>query len=94
MSDFIDAVKNIGNVDERDTLIDALDALEHEPSAEVGLAAAILAERYLESILDLTCTERALLSAAIERSATPDGWASAYAGFASLWARVRVKESR
>ncbi len=46
----------------------AIEALENEPSADVGLAAAKLA-RYVENIDDLSENETALLGAAISRSA-------------------------
>jgi hypothetical protein len=49
-------------------LIDAIDSLENEPSADVGLAAAELA-RYVEYIDDMSEDETALLGAAISRSA-------------------------
>ena len=89
MSDFIDAVTNTDDVDERDLLLDMLDLLEHQPSGEVGLAAAKFAERILDSVADLSVTERALLSTAIEKAKTPEGWASALVVFESLYLRVR-----
>jgi hypothetical protein len=82
-------------IDERDTLLDAIDALEHEPSADVGVAAARLARRYLDNIDDLSEKERALLTAAIASSsngsAADEGCSLARAGFVSIWMRVRER---
>ncbi len=91
MSDFIDAVTNTDDVDEYDTLLDMLDLLEHQPSTEVGLAAAKFAERILDSVADLSVTERALLSTAIEKAKTLEGWESALAAFRCLYLRVRER---
>jgi hypothetical protein len=89
MSDFTDAVTNTDDVDEYDTLLDMLDLLEHQPSSGVGLAAAKLAERYMDCILDLSVNERALLTTAIEKKMTSAGADSALVAFKSLYLRVR-----
>jgi hypothetical protein len=88
-SEFIASMRH-SPIDELDTLVDAMDALEHEPSADVGLAAASLARRYLRNIGDLSDTERANLSAAV--LAEPNEACSlALTGFVSLWLRVRKR---
>ena len=92
-SEFIEAMQT-SPIDELDTLVDAIDALENEPSADVGLAAAKLARRYVENIDDLSESETALLSAAIARSAAgahDEACSPALAGFDSLWSRVRER---
>jgi hypothetical protein len=91
MSDFIDAVTNTDDVDDYDTLLDMLDALEHESGGETGRAAAIFAARILDCVADLSVTERALLSTAIEKAKTREGWESALAAFRLLYLRVRER---
>ncbi len=86
-------------VDERDTLIDAIDALENEPCDEVAGAAARLARRYLKGIADLTDREQELLTAAAEQdssrfattgpSRASETCSLALAGFFALWLRIR-----
>lgn len=96
MAEFVEAMQN-SPVDERDTIIDAIDALEHEPCAEVAGAAARLARRYLDGIADLTDREHALLTAAVaqDSSTGPSGASEtcslALAGFFALWLRVRER---
>ena len=100
-AEFVEAMQN-SPVDERDTLIDAIDALEHEPGAEVADAAVRLARRYLDGISDLTGRERALLTAAVarnsesstasKRASEPDETCSlALAGLSAIWLRVRER---
>lgn len=90
--DFVDAMQH-SPVDERDMLVDAIDALEHEPSAEVADAGVRLARRYLEGIADLTNSESALLNAAVESkgSGFHETCALALAGLVALWLRVRER---
>lgn len=87
MGDAID--DNDPPADEYDTLLDMLDMLRHESTAEVGLAAAIFAARILDSVADLSETESAFLTTAIEQSTNPVGWESALAVFKLLYLRVR-----
>ena len=96
MAEFVEAMQN-SPLDERDTLVDAIDALEHEPGPEVANAGAKLARRYLDVISDLTDHERALLTAAVERNANGPSGADetcslALAGLFSLWLRVRERQ--
>ena len=89
MCDAIDAQNNNDPpADDYDTLLDLLDALENQFSAEVGLAAAIFAARILDSVADLSETESAFLTTAVEQT-NPVGWESALAAFKLLYLRVR-----
>jgi hypothetical protein len=93
MAAFVESMQN-SPVDERDTLIDAIDALENEPCDEVADAAARLARRYLDGIADLTDREHALLTAAVEQDSATTGPSGAtcslaLAGFFALWLRIR-----
>ena len=98
MGDFVDAhesdasdASDASQADERDMLLDILDSLEHEPSEEVALVAAMLASRYLENIGDLSEMETANLIAAANADPRGFAWtcACAHAGMRSLWLRVR-----
>ena len=90
MGDAIDAQNNNDPpADEYDTLLDLLDKLQHEYSAEIGLSAAIFAARILDSVADLSETESALLTTAIEQSTSQVGQDSALVAFKSLFLRVR-----
>jgi hypothetical protein len=92
-SELVEAMQT-SPIDELDTLVDAIDALENEPSADVGLAAAKLARRYVENIDELSENETALLGAAISRSAAgnhDEACSPALAALTSLWRRVRER---
>jgi hypothetical protein len=89
MGDAIDAQNNDDVDDDYDILLDMLDALEHQPSTEVGLAAGIFAERILDSVADLSETESAFLTTAILQSTSRVGRDCALVAFKSLFLRVR-----
>jgi hypothetical protein len=87
-SELVEAMQT-SPIDELDTLVDAIDALENEPSADVGLA-----RRYVENIDDLSENETALLGAAISLSAAgnhDEACSPALAALTSLWRRVRER---
>ena len=89
MGDAIDAQNNDDVDDEYDRMLDMIDALENEEAGtEVGLSAALFAARILDSVADLSGTERSLLTTAVEQT-SPVGWDSALAAFKLLYLRVR-----